>query len=204
MNKFESMSDLIYVEDGVIDTDFCSHLITKFDNDVEYQYEGITSGGLKKDVKDTTDLKLSGLKHWDNEDKKIRTIVEDSMCQYICHIEKFFMGSFNVSDMSYSDYSDHGYQIQRYKPGGGYTWHQDFMVHPALGSRIFTFIFYLNDVISDGYTEFGDGTRVKPKAGRVVWFPATWTYIHRGYPPKDGDKYIMTGWCYSKFFHENS
>ena len=33
MNRFESMSDLIYVKDDVMDKDFCSHLISKFEED---------------------------------------------------------------------------------------------------------------------------------------------------------------------------
>ena len=73
------------------------------------------------------------------------------------------IGIFNLNDLSHR-YSDQGYQIQRYKPGGGYTWHQDFMTYDLLGSRMFTFIFYLNDVDIDGYTEFCDGTRVRPRA----------------------------------------
>lgn len=204
MNRFESMSDLIYVEDDVMDKKFCSHLISKFEEDIENQYEGVTAGGLQKDVKNTTDLKVSGLKTWDDEDEKVCKVVKKSMYQYIGHVNKFLLGFFDLDDISNSQYMDHGYQIQRYKPGGGYIWHHDFMVNPILGPRMFTFIFYLNDVNTDGYTEFGDGTRVRPKAGRVVWFPATWTYIHRGYPPKDGLKYILTSWCYSNNFQENN
>ena len=26
-------------------------------------------------------------------------------------------------------------------------------------------------------------------------FPATWTYLHQGYPPKQ-NKYIVTGWIF--------
>ena len=25
-------------------------------------------------------------------------------------------------------------------------------------------------------------------------FPSTWTYVHRGVPPINGSKYIITGW----------
>ena len=200
MNRIDSLQDFIYVKDDVMDKDFCSHLITKFEKDIEHQYKGITAGGLRSDIKDTTDLKVSGLKHWDDEDEKIRKVVEKSMCQYIGHVEKYFMGYFDLPDFHEAEYSDRGYQIQKYNPGGGYTWHHDFLVSPAVGSRMFTFIFYLNDVTIDGYTEFADGTRVRPKAGRVLWFPATWTYVHRGYPPKDAVKYILTGWIHSNIF----
>lgn len=200
MNKLESLTDLVYVKDDVMDKDFCSYLITKFEKDVGHQYEGIVAGGLQKEIKDTTDLKLSGLKHWNDEDQEICKIVQDSMCQYIGHIEKYFVGHYGLPDIGITSYTDHGYQIQKYNPGGGYIWHQDFMTNINSGARMFTFIFYLNDVDVDGYTEFSDGTRVRPRAGRVLWFPATWTYIHRGYPPKHGVKYILTGWCYSNSF----
>ena len=200
MNRIDSISDFIYVKDDVMDKDFCSHLITKFEEDVECQYEGIVAGGLKKDIKDTTDIRISGFEHWSDEDQKVCQYVNDSMNQYIHYLEKFFVGYFNLEDLGKCSYSDHGYQIQKYNPGGGYIWHQDFMNDVELGPRVFTFIFYLNDVDVDGYTEFCDGTRVRPKAGRVLWFPATWTYVHRGYPPKDGVKYILTGWCHSNSY----
>jgi len=204
MNRINSINDFIYIKDNVMDKDFCSHLITKFEKDVEHQYDGIVAGGLHKDVKDTKDLRISSLNHWDDEDQKVCQLVDNSMNQYIHYLEKFFIGYFNLKDIGLSSYTDRGYQIQRYNSGSGYVWHQDFLNNHEIGPRIFTFIFYLNDVDVDGYTEFGDGTRVRPKAGRVLWFPATWTYIHRGYPPKNGVKYILTGWCHSRSFDESN
>jgi len=62
--------------------------------------------------------------------------------------------------------------------------------------RVLTFIWYLNDIEEDGYTEFMDGTKVQPKTGRFCLFPATWEYHHRGYPPKSQTKYICTGWLH--------
>ena len=46
------------------------------------------------------------------------------------------------------------------------------------GVRCLTYIWYLNDIDEDGYTEFIDGTKVQPKTGRICIFPATWTFIH--------------------------
>ena len=51
MNRIDSMGDFIYVKDDVMDKDFCSHLISKFESDVENQYRGVTAGGLKEHVK---------------------------------------------------------------------------------------------------------------------------------------------------------
>mgnify|MGYP003314544719 FL=1 len=59
-----------------------------------------------------------------------------------------------------------------------------------------TYILYLNTV-EEGWTQFYNGNQVSPKAGRLVFFPAIWTYLHQGYPPKQ-TKYIMTGWMHTK------
>ena len=94
--------------------------------------------------------------------------------------------------------SDTGYQIQRTLPGEFYTWHNDFY-YEQHKSRFLTFIWYLNDVYEDGYTEFIDGTKIEPRTGKMMIFPATWTYQHRGYPPKSETKYICTGWIYGSY-----
>ena len=89
------------------------------------------------------------------------------------------------------DTRHNGFQIQRTKPDEGYAWHND-----SCSQRLLTWIWYLNDV-EEGYTEFYDGFKVKPETGKLMIFPATWQYPHRGVPPKTGLKYICTGWVYS-------
>ena len=66
-------------------------------------------------------------------------------------------------------------------------------------TRIFTFMWYLNTIKEEdeGYTEFADGTRLQPERGTLVMFPATWTFLHRGFPPKVR-KYICNGWIFAK------
>jgi hypothetical protein len=42
------------------------------------------------------------------------------------------------------------------------------------------------------------GKIVSPERGKLLLFPATWTYIHMGLPLIKGDpKYIATGWLCS-------
>ena len=88
---------------------------------------------------------------------------------------------------------DTGYQIQKTQPGDYYIWH-----HDQTTSRLVTFIWYLNDVKDDGYTEFIDGTRIQPEAGKLIIFPATWDFLHRGVSPKTETKYICTGWVHAE------
>jgi hypothetical protein len=53
----------------------------------------------------------------------------------------------------------------------------------------------LNDVQDGGETIFMN-CKIKPKKGRLLIFPSTWTYIHGGNIPISNDKYILTGWYY--------
>jgi len=87
-------------------------------------------------------------------------------------------------------------KIQKTLPTEGYhLWHvehgQGFVNEP----RAFVYSIYLNDIEEGGETEFLHfSKRVKPKAGRIVIWPAGFPYLHRGNPPLSGEKYILTSW----------
>lgn len=88
-----------------------------------------------------------------------------------------------------------GYNLQRTRPSEGYhIWHceNSSLINKA---RCLSWILYLNDLEDGGETEFLYlSKRVKPKAGRLVIFPAGFTHTHRGNPPLSETKYIATGW----------
>ena len=84
--------------------------------------------------------------------------------------------------------------FQYYKPGGGYhTWHCD-----AMGDYIdrhLVFILYLNDVPNGG-TEFLHQKYIcEAKKGKILMFPAHFSYAHRGQISMTHEKYILTGWA---------
>ena len=71
-------------------------------------------------------------------------------------------------------------RIKRYLPNGEerFDEHVDITDH-ASARRAVAFLFYLND--NDGVTHFTrQGVTIKPKTGRVVVFPPTWSYPHSG------------------------
>ena len=56
---------------------------------------------------------------------------------------------------------------------------------------------FFNDLEDSGETEFlYQKKKIKPKAGRVLIFPGSFTHLHRGNPPYEA-KYIATGWLAS-------
>jgi hypothetical protein len=86
-------------------------------------------------------------------------------------------------------------RAQKTPVGGGFhEWHFETDTH-EVSSRIITWMIFLNDVEEGGETEFlYYPKRVKPKAGRLVIWPAGFTHAHRGNPPISNTKYILTGW----------
>jgi hypothetical protein len=53
---------------------------------------------------------------------------------------------------------------------------------------------YLNDV-PDGGTQFMMQERtIKAEQGKLLFFPADWTYTHKGEVSNTTTKYILTGW----------
>ena len=54
-----------------------------------------------------------------------------------------------------------------------------------------------NDNFEGGETEFlYQNRREKAVAGDVLIFPCQYTHVHRGNPPIDGDKYLVTSWAW--------
>ena len=61
----------------------------------------------------------------------------------------------------------------------------------ASARRFLVFFLYLNDN-DGGETSFSEyDIKVKPKAGRLLMFPPTWTYLHTGHKPINNPKYII-------------
>ena len=87
-------------------------------------------------------------------------------------------------------------KIQKTLPTEGYhVWHVEHNKGFDNEPRAFVFSIYLNDVEEGGETEFLHfSKRVKPKTGRIVIWPASFPYLHRGNPPLSGEKYILTSW----------
>ena len=88
------------------------------------------------------------------------------------------------------------FKIQKTLPTEGYhVWHIEHGSHRDASHRVIVFSIYLNDVEEGGETEFlHQSVRVKPKKGRIVFWPASYPFVHRGNPPLKGEKYIVTGW----------
>jgi hypothetical protein len=89
--------------------------------------------------------------------------------------------------------------LQKYQVGKGAYFHWHSEIYPDEDNealhRVLFFMFYLNDVIEGGETEFYyQKLKITPKTGRMVIAPAGFTHTHRGNMPTSSDKYIATSW----------
>lgn len=195
-NQRSTMSDFIFTIPNNLDRDFCQHCIEKFEKDPNVSTGWVGADRhIDRETKSSDDLHISRNPNWKDEDKIFYTSLQKGLEKW----GESYTGPSSGHFWCLPSGQDGGYQIQRTQPGEFYNWHMDWNIEEGLGGRILTFIWYLNDIKEDGYTEFCDGTKIQPECGKLLIFPATWTFGHRGFPPKNETKYITTGWFYDQF-----
>jgi hypothetical protein len=186
--------EFIYECEGLFSSTFCDHVIKKFEES-DYKVSGITMSNLADNSqKKSLDLPTYKNPQWTQETQYFLHILKIGIKKYVRFIQDM-----QVDDQIKEEISGclnksfiHPPQIQKTVAGGYFHWHHDEcgLVNP----RMITYIIYLNDVDEDsgGSTEFACGKVIQPKAGKIVFFPSTWTYYHRGKTLENGVKYIAT------------
>lgn len=198
------LENCIYVNPTAICRQLCAEIIEFFEK--EKSYDGVTAGGLNKNIKDTKDFVI---KKDDAKWSRIRTFLENELSrnckEYVGKLASQMQKEEENSSSKYHLFSKNfvetdTFMIQKYEKGQGrYIYHDDFSIDwENKKHRVITFLFYLNDVEEGGETEFWREMKIKPEAGKLLLFPCAWTYPHRGLMPKSCDKYILTGWLYLK------
>tara|TARA_R100000781_G_scaffold382_1_gene593 strand:- start:262 stop:990 length:729 start_codon:yes stop_codon:yes gene_type:complete len=187
---------------------FCKKVIRKFLKDPEKYAGMVGEGRVDKRIKDSLDLQISNWEKWSEEDDVFFKSLTKGSNEYqealtdeinLTAFEKLGHQQMTIDPSVTNQCIDTGYQLQETKPGSYYDWHHDFDVckdGDTFMIRKFTYLWYLNDDFDGGETEFYDGTLIKPETGKLIIFPATWSFYHRGRPPKNGNKYICTGWMH--------
>ena len=197
LNPTATSSDFIWMKDKSLSKSFCKKIIEKYEKSKDHHVGMVGNGRIDKSLKQTRDLSISNFKDkWQKEDEHLFQALRKGLSEY-CEMCSEHHYNLTLSE-DVLELHDTGYMIQKYEPGGFYDWHNDWTMHDG-ASRVYTYIWYLNTIKKKdgGYTQFVDGTKVQPKVGRLVIFPALWTYLHRAFPPQV-PKYICTGWIYAK------
>ena len=198
----------IYINENSLSIELCKDIINLFE-DEEGRYIGQTASGVNKDIKDTTDYTINPEnKKW----SKIHSLLNKELTNNLkCYLKKLNENGFINNSEQLSTKIEYNYftsetffynvfMIQKYnKNCGRYIYHNDFHVNFSNKSnRVITYLWYLNDVNEGGQTVIEDNIKITPTAGKLLLFPACWTYPHCGKIPISDNKYILTGWIYSK------
>ena len=173
---------------------FCKEIIEKFESDSRKK-EGITNYGTVSKMKKRTDLSIDAITGWGVESKRLYDTFLTAFRNYQNNLKLNVFGEeksyivdqiFNNPNLTIT-----GFLMGRYGVGGHFKWHID-CTHCM--DHMCNVIIYLND--HEACTEFLNGKKIKPEAGKIVFFPTTWVHAHRGQSVEKGYKYIITAFIF--------
>jgi hypothetical protein len=175
----------------------------------ENKHPGNVRAGVFKTIKDTTDYVINfNCDKWGHVYDMLKNELRYNLKKYVDFLNTNEDYKSNANHSTAPDHlvlNEKGlscdlFMMQRYMQGKGrYIYHDDFRIDPDNSSfRVVTFLWYLNDVIDGGETVFEGTYAIKPETGKLILFPASWTYTHCGKMPISSNKYIITGWIYYK------
>jgi len=110
---------------------------------------------------------------------------------FTCYLEKY---SIEFAGPIFNDQ----FKIHKVRKSEGYhQWHYE-KDSPAYIDRLMAYMTYLEVPKEGGETEFlHQSLRIEPVVGRTLIWPASFTHMHRGNPPLDGEKMYITGWFHT-------
>lgn len=178
--------DFIGIYENVFPKQYCDYLISKGNKKLQKETMerpsdiDISAEDLAVNIMDTITEKDYDFFH-----KKLEEIVKQYSNKYRCLHGVASLGYF-ITD----------FKFQKTQPSQGYhIWHCEFSYAKEYVRRWGVWTVYLNDIEEGGETEFlYQNLRVKPKTGSVCIFPSYYTHTHRGNPPLQKTKYLLTGW----------
>lgn len=189
------MVDFIYQYPNSIPKILCEDIIQLFEEEQD-KYEGVVISGLNKNVKDTTDFVIPKRNDkWKKIEKFLYKELFNKIIRYKNNLQQNEYNNYNIKFLFLKgDLFAKDFLISKYRQNTGkYIYHNDFS-YSEKSARVITFLWYLNDIEEGGETIFWDNYKIKPESGKLILFPATWTYPHTGKIPISSNKYIITGW----------
>jgi len=192
-DKTVNISNFIGVYDNYITKEMCDEAISLYEKENRFNHTVNRLGGEKASILKKQDQQFflmgDNLDVWWETCKVLMVNLDLAWNHYAKNtgaLDVYDGGPFHFTSM----------KIQKTLPTEGYhVWHIEHGKGFENEPRAFVFSVYLNDVEEGGETEFLHfSKRVKPKTGRIVFWPAGFPYVHRGNPPLSGEKYLLTSW----------
>jgi hypothetical protein len=192
-NKTQNISNFIGVYDNYITDEMCQYTIDLFENQSSFNQTMNRKDSENAPLLSKNDeqffAEAGNIDVWHSTLRPLIFNFEMALKHYENATD--VREAFDVPSFHYTNL-----KIQKTLPTQGYhVWHLEHNVGYDNEPRALVFSIYLNDVEDGGETEFLHfSKRVKPKKGRIVIWPASFPYLHRGNPPLSGNKYLLTSW----------
>tara|TARA_R100000353_G_C6439081_1_gene178036 strand:+ start:76 stop:657 length:582 start_codon:yes stop_codon:yes gene_type:complete len=171
-----------------IEKKLCDDIISYFKKaPSNLKYDGLTGNReLNKLHKDSTDINI--------KNSEMTYPFMDYQKQLSKCLSSYIKKFKEVETLSKFNLDERGYNIQKYKIGGGFKiWHCE-RNNLNQCSRILVFMTYLNNV-KDGGTFFKyQNIKIPAKKGLTLIWPSDWTHTHKGEISETKEKFIVTGW----------
>ena len=174
----------VYIED---------HMLKNICNDVVNLFESADTADIERRTTPNNIPRLSQLnftkKSYLNEElfKVVCNYLLSAVDHYKHNIKSFY--AFAPRNL----YFEH-FRIKRYisEDEDQFDTHVD-VTNVLDECRYLSFMWYLNDVIDGGETEFTElDFKIQPKAGALIMFPPIWMFPHKGHLLNSGKKYLLS------------
>ena len=189
--------DYIHEKRYMLPKKICEAMIEKFDSDPRKRPGKLQNGNVDTTFKKCTDLVIDHITDWGVESKRLHDAFITAFIDYKNYLKTEIFGRDKayIVDILFGGESvgRNHFIMGRYGVGDYFNWHIDY---ERCIDRICNYIIYLND--HEACTEFLNGKKIKPEAGKIVFFPTTWVHAHCGQIVKKGNKYIITGFIFRK------
>ena len=192
----------VVVFDNLLDPKICHDFLTVINGHfTTHSTEGRTMGGVDSQTKRSNDMTFSYLRfsEYGIDWTSVMSDIDQSFYTSIAKAVAYYKDQYQALN-AWADVEDTGFQVQRYEMRNGYYRpHVDSLPGTSSGDRVLAAMIYLNTVEEGGETRFPlHDVRIKPVAGRIVLFPASWTHLHEGLTPLSGDKWIINTFMVNK------
>lgn len=189
------INKLIITYENVLSDKLCDNIIYNFNNNTINN----TINNIDNENSNLSFLYIdtNSNDNWKEIDLLISNIISEYTNQYRDYLYKF------IQIFPYGSLYDKGYTICQYKKNTGFhnlkhnfSWNES---NDSKGTTILSFMFFLNTIDQDGEIEFTYGTKINPKKGNLIIFPATWDTTYKENISTKYDKYIITGNLYYNY-----
>lgn len=195
------MDQFVKIIPNSLSKSLCSTIIELYHEDPFKHYGVCGDGDVHKNIKKSIDSQIDTSERWRRVRNALGKELQYQLKTYFKDIESLNTSVWEPCLRSINKLECETFQIQRYqKQEGRFVYHTDNdtnINNNKARTRIITYLWYLNDVEEGGETVVFDNIKIKPEAGKLLLFPASWMFPHKGNVPISNDKYIVTGWAYT-------